>query len=125
MPATAQRAATPEPGAMPPREPRFFKRVENFMERVTDGMEIDQLWTQLKQDAKSGFQLYSREIDFKPASQRSARDWFQVLRSFFWAVVMKLTPAKRVVLIIALVLLLVPWGSGSNAGPWLHLYGGL
>jgi phosphoserine phosphatase RsbU/P len=110
---------------MPPREPRFFKRVENFMERVTDGMEIDQLWTQLKQDAKSGFQLYSREIDFKPASQRSARDWFQVLRSFFWAVVMKLTPAKRVVLIIALVLLLVPWGSGSNAGPWLHLYGGL
>lgn len=125
MPATAQREPQPQPGVMPPREPRFFKRVENFMERVTDGMEIDQLWTQLKQDAKSGFQLYSREIDFKPISQRTPRDWFQVLRSFFWAVVMKLTPAKRVVLIIGLVLLVFPWSSVYNIGPWFHIYGGL
>jgi phosphoserine phosphatase RsbU/P len=125
MPVTAQREAEPQTDAMPPRDPRFFKRVENFMERVTEGMEIDQLWTQLKQDAKSGFQLYSREIDFKPASQRTPRDWFQVLRSFFWAVVMKLTPAKRVVLIIGLVLLIFPWSSIYNIGPWFHIYGGL
>lgn len=123
--AAAQREAEPQPSAMPPRDPRFFKRVEDFMERVTDGMEIDQLWTQLKQDAKSGFQLYSREIDFKPASQRTPRDWFEFLRSFFWAVVMKLTPAKRVVLIIGLVLLFFPWSSFYNIGPWFHIYGGL
>ena len=123
--ATVHREAEPQPGAGPPRDPRFFKRVENFMERVTDGMEIEQLWLQLRQDAKSGFQLYSREIDFKPASQRTPRDWFQVVRSFFWAVVMKLTPAKRVVLIIGLVLLLFPWSSFNNSGSWFHIYGGI
>jgi phosphoserine phosphatase RsbU/P len=126
MPAAAQREAKAQPSPNPPpREPRFFKKVENFMERVTEGMEIDQLWLQLRQDAKSGFQLYSREIDFKPASQRRPRDWFQVVRSFFWAVVMKLTPSKRIVLIIGLVLLLFPWDSIYNIGPWFHIYGGL
>ncbi len=125
MPSTAtQRETQAQTDPMPPREPRFFKRVENFMERVTEGMEIDQLWAQLRQDAKSGFQLYTREIDFKPASQRSPRDWFQVVRSFFWAVVMKLSPSKRVVLIIALILLLLPWSS-VNGGAWFHIYGGL
>jgi phosphoserine phosphatase RsbU/P len=125
MPSAAtQRETQPQPGPVPPREPRFFKRVENFMERVTEGMEIDQLWAQLRKDAKSGFQLYTREIDFKPASQRSPRDWFQVVRSFFWAVVMKLSPSKRVVLIIGLILLLLPWGS-VNGGAWFHIYGGL
>jgi len=125
MPSTAtQRETQAQTGALPPREPRFFKRVENFMERVTEGMEIDQLWTQLRQDAKSGFQLYTREIDFKPASQRSPRDWFQVVRSFFWAVVMKLSPSKRVVLIIGLILLLLPWSS-VNGAAWFHIYGGL
>jgi sigma-B regulation protein RsbU (phosphoserine phosphatase) len=125
MPSTATRRETQaQTNAMPPREPRFFKRVENFMERVTEGMEIDQLWLQLRQDAKSGFQLYTREIDFKPASQRSPRDWFQVVRSFFWAVVMKLSPSKRVVLIIGLILLLLPWSS-VNGAAWFHIYGGL
>ena len=126
MPSTAtQRETQAQTDSMPPREPRFFKRVENFMERVTEGMEIDQLWAQLRQDAKSGFQLYTREIDFKPASQRSPHDWFQVVRSFFWAVVMKLSPSKRVVLIIGLVLLLFPWSSFYNMGAWFHIYGGL
>src|SRR5579883_2628740 len=108
-----------------PREPRFFTRVENFMERVTDGMELEQLWTSLKQDAKSGFQLYSREIDFKPAAKRRPRDWFALCRSFFWAVVMKLTPAKRIVLIIGMVLLFFPWGDVNNTGPSYHIFGGI
>jgi len=94
------------------------------MERVTEGMEIEQLWFQLKKDAKSGFQLYTREIEFKPSAQHSARDWFRVIRSFFWAVVMKLSPSKRVVLIIGLILLLLPWGS-INGGAWFHIYGGI
>jgi hypothetical protein len=123
--ATAQRQAEPPAGSPPPREPRFFSKVENFMERVTEGMEIDQLWFQLKKDAKSGFQLYTREIEFKPSAQHSARDWFQVLRSFFWAVVMKLSPSKRVVLIIGLTLLLMPWSTFYNMGSWFHIYGGL
>lgn len=124
MPATAQHEAEPRSGPLPPREPRVFKKVENFLERVTDGMEIEQLWMQLKQDAKSGFQLYSREIDFKPVAKRTPRDWFHLAGSFFWAVVMKLSPAKRVVLIIALVMLLLPWSS-NNGGPWVHIYGGV
>ncbi len=95
------------------------------MERVTDGMELEQLWTSLKQDAKSGFQLYSREIDFKPAAKRRPRDWFALCRSFFWAVVMKLTPAKRIVLIIGMVLLFFPWGDVNNTGPSYHIFGGI
>ena len=96
------------------------------MERVTEGMELDQLWKQLKQDAKSGYQLYSREVDFKPATGERPRHFFNVVRSFFWAVVMKLSPAKRVLLIIGLAMLLLPWsGILGGSGGIIHIYGGI
>jgi phosphoserine phosphatase RsbU/P len=77
-----------------------------FWERITEGMELEQLWNQFKQETRSGYQLYSREIEH--TRPRHARDWFRVAGGFFWAVVMKLSPAKRLVLLLGLLLLFLP-----------------
>ncbi|HXZ80136.1 MAG TPA: PP2C family protein-serine/threonine phosphatase [Terriglobales bacterium] len=116
-----------QPGP-PPREPNFFRRIENFWERVTEGLELEQLWAQFKQEARVGYQLYSREVQ-PQESRRTARDWFQLITQFFWSIIMKLSPAKRVLLLVGLALMLIPGEIPGEKGPHVlgdfHFYGAL
>src|SRR5208337_1596581 len=57
-------------------------------------------------DARSSYQLYSREVDStRPPGIGKAKHFFNVAGQFFWAIIEKLTPARRVLLLIALVFL--------------------
>lgn len=84
-----------------------MKRVTRFWRRVTDGMELNQLWKQFHADALSSYRLYSREVDAtRTPGMRKGRYALHVANQIFWAFLEKLTPARRVLLLIALVLLL-------------------
>jgi len=85
------------------------ERARKFWDRVSDGMRLDDLWNQLRTDARSTYRLYSREIDAaQPAGTSQHKHFFHVARQFFWAILEKLTPARRILLLVALVLLLAP-----------------
>lgn len=72
---------------------------------------MNQLMSQFKQDARTGFQLYRRDFDATaPAGQRRTDTWFQTIQEMVWAILGKLTPARRVLLLIAVVFLLMPSG---------------
>jgi sigma-B regulation protein RsbU (phosphoserine phosphatase) len=94
-------------------------------------MELQQLWAQFQTEARSGYRLYSRDANGGVHGEVSTRrSWWQTAKSFFWAILMKLSPAKRVVLLIGLVLLLLPVVtvhddnvSSSNEG--MRVLGGL
>jgi phosphoserine phosphatase RsbU/P len=80
-------------------------QVRGFWRRVTNGLEIHQLWEQFKADARAGYGWYSKEIGWEPIQGEPRwKQYWRIARSVFWAMVMKLTPARRVMLIIALVL---------------------
>lgn len=96
------------PPPPPPREPRFLTRVENFWRRVTDGLELQQLWSQFVTETRSGYRLYSKEVKARSQDQPPVRhQWLHTVGEFFWAILMKLSPPKRVVLLIGFVLLLM------------------
>jgi sigma-B regulation protein RsbU (phosphoserine phosphatase) len=80
-------------------------RFKSFWERVTEGIELQQLWAQFVAEARVSYALYSREVDWKSieAERRSHRTW-NIIRAFFWAMILKLSPARRVFLLMALVL---------------------
>ena len=84
-------------------------QLRNFWQRVSDGIAIQQLWAQLRADAQAGYQFYSKEVDQTPRTgePRWKRVW-RIARGLFWAMLMKLSPARRVVLLLALVLLCIP-----------------
>src|SRR5690349_10795880 len=94
------------PPPPPGRRPDFFDRIGQFWQRVTEGLELQQLWAQFQTEARTGYRLYSRDVGSPESGTR--RSWWQTAKSFFWAILMKLSPAKRVVLLIGLFLLLVP-----------------
>ncbi|MGZ4813568.1 MAG: PP2C family protein-serine/threonine phosphatase [Terriglobales bacterium] len=99
------------------REP-VMVRVEKFWQRVTDGMKLNELWKQFQADARSSYRLYSQDIDStRTTGVPKRKHVLNVARQFFWAMLEKLTPARRVLLLIALVLILFPGGhAGLHSG---------
>jgi sigma-B regulation protein RsbU (phosphoserine phosphatase) len=73
--------------------------------RITDDMALGQLWSQFHADARFSYRLYSQEIDSRrmPGVGR-VRHVFRMAKLFMWAILDKLSPARRVLLLIALIL---------------------
>ena len=84
--------------------------------RVSDGMQLNELWNQFPADARSSYQLYSREVDstLRPGVGR-AKHCLRRRGQFFWPL-LKLTPPRRVLLLVALVLMFAPGGEASWQG---------
>lgn len=117
MSSSTKPASNPEVTSAPPKH--FFDRMGRFWQRVTDGLAVNQLWTQFQTDARASYRMYSREVNpARPEGEHKGRHYFNVARQFFWAFLEKLSPARRVVLLLGLVLLLfnpeVSWKSGGN-----------
>jgi phosphoserine phosphatase RsbU/P len=87
-------------------------RLRQFWQRVTEGLEISQLWSQFESEARASYRLYSQDVKAKtPEGLTKRRRRVHVLKGFFWAILEKLSPARRVLLLAAFVLLLIPQGS--------------
>jgi len=91
-----------------------------FWRRISNGIAIQQLWSQLDSEARASYRLYSAEVDWTllPHERRTRRVQ-RVASALFWAMVMKLSPARRVVLVIALLMACWPgldfrFGDGSH-----------
>ena len=91
-----------------------MERVDRFWTRVTDGMRIDEMSRQFLTDARSSYRLYSKEVDAeRSAGVSKGKHYFRLVGQFFWAVLEKLTPARRILLLAALVLMFSPSGQAS------------
>jgi serine phosphatase RsbU (regulator of sigma subunit) len=91
---------------------RFSDRVRNFWQRVSEGRQLDDLWTQFAADARASYGFYGRDVDWEEIQKLPRwRRPLHVTRQFFWALLLKLSPARRVLLLIAILLLAL---SGGN-----------
>ncbi|HEV2305862.1 MAG TPA: PP2C family protein-serine/threonine phosphatase [Candidatus Acidoferrales bacterium] len=93
--------------APPPNRGQKQNRFREYWERVTEGLQVDQLWGQMKADARSTYSFYAHDVDWESIKQ--GKRWKRVFRAvwaLFQAMLMKLTPARRVLLLIACVLLI-------------------
>jgi phosphoserine phosphatase RsbU/P len=93
-----------------PQKPSLRARVDYFWQRVSEGLEVHQLWSQLKKDARSSYRLYSAGVGERQAGQtRGQRAWY-LAKTLFWAIIEKLSPARRVLLLLGLILVFFPAG---------------
>jgi phosphoserine phosphatase RsbU/P len=99
------------------QDPPLGVRLKQFWRRVSEGMELTQLWSQFENEARASYRLYSKDVAAKTPeglTQKGRR--IHVVKEFFWAVLEKLSPARRVLLLAALILLILPSGSFSYRG---------
>jgi sigma-B regulation protein RsbU (phosphoserine phosphatase) len=113
--------ATAPPSAQPAQPVTFGERLHQFWHRVTEGLAVSQLWSQFETEARASYRLYSKDVAARTPDGLTQRGHkLHILKEFFWAVLEKLSPARRVLLLVALVLLLIPQGgfnydhSGQN-----------
>ena len=114
--------SAPPPPQRPPRQEDeltarvapVMDRIDGFWARVTNGMRLDEMSRQFLTDARSSYRLYSKEVDpERGAGVSKGKHYFRLVGQFFWAVLEKLTPARRVLLLLALVLMFSPSGQAS------------
>jgi len=91
--------------------PRGLNSLDRFWQRVSAGMELGELWSQFMRDAQSGYKFYQRDFSVAEVPGRpKGREFLEKLKAFMWALLEKLTPARRILLLIGVVLLVVPSG---------------
>jgi phosphoserine phosphatase RsbU/P len=83
-------------------------KLSGFWQRISEGRRIDELWSQFSADARASYGFYTKEAEAEElTNQRGRPRFWRICKVLFWSLVMKLTPARRVLLIIACCLLLV------------------
>jgi phosphoserine phosphatase RsbU/P len=115
--------ATAPPPASTQRPP-LGVRLHQFWRRVTEGLELTQLWSQFETEARASYRLYSRDVAAKtPDELTQGGRRMHVVKEFFWAVLEKLSPARRVLLLAALIILVFPSSGFSyhDAAHELHV----
>ncbi|HET9994811.1 MAG TPA: PP2C family protein-serine/threonine phosphatase [Candidatus Acidoferrum sp.] len=83
-------------------------RLRDFWQRVSEGRQIDDLWSQFAADARASYGFYGHDVDWDEI--RLLPRWrrpLHVAKQFFWALLLKLSPARRVLLLAAFVLLAI------------------
>jgi phosphoserine phosphatase RsbU/P len=117
-------SATPTPVAAAKRS--AGRRARDFWARVTEGLEIEQLWGQFRSEAEASYSLYSKDVDWE-AINREHKRWKRPLFAgwaLFQALLMKLSPARRVLLLVAIVLLIFQPEMHTSSGQISFSLGG-
>src|SRR5215470_15698109 len=101
-------SASPTPGVSSAPAGGPGNRVREFWQRVSEGRQLDDLWSQFAADARASYGFYGKDVDWEEI-QKLPR-WhrpFHIAKDIFWALLMKMTPARRVLLLIALVMMVM------------------
>src|SRR2546425_2773191 len=102
-------SAPPAPGVSSSPPPLHAAgRVRHFWQRISEGRQLDELWSQFTADARASYGFYMKEADSEElGTQRGFKRWFRIAKTLFWSLLMKMTPARRVLLLVAFVMLVM------------------
>ena len=100
-------SAPPAPGVSSSPPPLHAAgRVRHFWQRISEGRQLDELWSQFTADARASYGFYMKEGDSEELeTHRGFKRWFRIAKTLFWSLLMKMTPARRVLLLVAFVML--------------------
>jgi phosphoserine phosphatase RsbU/P len=91
-------------------------RLQTLWDRLTDGMAIDALWADFKADARAGYDFYAKDVDWEAVGQHSGhRQRIYAARALAWALLRKLSPARRVFLLLTIAYVLVDLFNGNGS----------
>jgi phosphoserine phosphatase RsbU/P len=102
-------SAPPTPGvSSPPHSPNVVDRARHFWQRISEGRQFDELWSHFTADARASYGFYMKEADAEELqAHRGVHRWFRIAKTLFWSLLMKMTPARRVLLLVALFMLVM------------------
>ena len=79
-------------------------RSQDGWRRLTAGMELDDLWSQFKSEAEASARPFKQEVDRRADQKKSWKQPFKISAAIFSSIFKKLSPPRRVFLLITLIL---------------------
>jgi phosphoserine phosphatase RsbU/P len=79
-------------------------RSQDGWRRLTAGMELDDLWSQFKSEAEASARPFKQEVDRRADQEKSWKRPFKIFAAIFSSILKKLSPPRRVFLLITLIL---------------------
>jgi hypothetical protein len=104
------------PSSIAGQSPGVKTQLKQFWQRVTDGLELNQLWTQFHTEARASYRLYQRDYGARARQETQPRGVFHTMLEFLWAILEKLSPARRVLLLFGILFLILPGAGFSHMG---------
>lgn len=83
---------------------RGIWRSQDGWRRLTAGMELDDLWSQFKSEAEASARPFKQEVDRRADREKSWKQPFKISAAIFSSIFKKLSPPRRVFLLITLIL---------------------
>jgi phosphoserine phosphatase RsbU/P len=101
-------SASPTPGVSSSAPPTGgANSLRQFWQRISEGRQLDDLWSQFTADARASYGFYGKDVDWEEIQKLPRwRRPLHIAKDIFWAMLMKMTPARRVLLLLALAMLL-------------------
>jgi phosphoserine phosphatase RsbU/P len=96
-----------------PPQPPLHGRFRRFWFRVSEGLALSQLWSEFAKDARSSYRLYSAGLENLQAEPSRFRRFWRTAKAMFWAILEKLSPARRVLVLLGLIFLFFSSGGFS------------
>jgi phosphoserine phosphatase RsbU/P len=116
-------ATASPPAGQPAQRVPLGVRLHAFWRRVTEGLEVSQLWSQFETEARASYRLYSKDVAAKtPEGLTDRGRRLHVVKEFFWAVFEKLSPARRVLLLLSLIFIVIPHSAFDYTGEGGKVY---
>jgi sigma-B regulation protein RsbU (phosphoserine phosphatase) len=82
--------------------------VRDSWHHLTNGLELNELWAQFKNEAQASTRLYRQDADLRSLpAERSWKKPFRVAAALFLAIIAKLSPARRVFLLATCIVALM------------------
>ncbi len=92
----------------PPVNSKTTTKGPSTWNQISEGREWDDLLKQFTLDARASYGFYGKDVDWEEIKRLPRwRRPLRIAKGFFWALLMKMTPARRVILFLALILLVV------------------
>jgi len=92
----------------PPVNSKTTSKGPGTWNQISEGREWDDLLKQFTADARASYGFYGKDVDWEEIKRLPRwRRPFRIAKGFFWALVMKLSPARRVMLFAGLVMLVI------------------
>jgi hypothetical protein len=102
----------------------YVRRAQRFVEEYTQGLNVQDFRRLFDQDATHAYKVLARDQDEELPEEDFSR-FFHRLRIFFLGLSYKLTPARRLLFVVSLLLVLMGLFAGPSFdldGEKLHLY---
>src|SRR5256714_15077809 len=81
----------------------LLDRMRSFWQRISEGRQLDELWSQFTADARASYGFYMKEAEgFE--SQGGLRRLFGIARTLSWPRLLRLPPAPSVLCVVAFVM---------------------